>query len=89
MITRFTASATFNFWQNNLGARSSRTLPCVRGCAWVTSSLKILNRRSTRLAVHPDMVRIPGGRARGWAITDMKRDWGVIFPTTFTTSGGR
>ena len=29
------------------------------------------------------------GRARGWTITDMKRDWGVIFPTTFTTSGGR
>jgi phosphoglycolate phosphatase-like HAD superfamily hydrolase len=29
------------------------------------------------------------GRARGWTITDMKRDWGAIFPTTFTTSGGR
>jgi hypothetical protein len=29
------------------------------------------------------------GRKRGWAITDMKRDWGVIFPTTFLSSGGR
>jgi hypothetical protein len=29
------------------------------------------------------------GRARGWTVADMKRDWRVIFPTTFTTSGGR
>ena len=29
------------------------------------------------------------GLNRGWAITDMTRDWGTIFPTTFTTSGGR
>jgi phosphoglycolate phosphatase-like HAD superfamily hydrolase len=29
------------------------------------------------------------GLKRGWAITDMKRDWGAIFPATFTTSGAR
>jgi hypothetical protein len=29
------------------------------------------------------------GRRRGWTIADMKRDWGAIFPTTFTTSGAR
>lgn len=29
------------------------------------------------------------GRKRGWAITDMKRDWRVIFPNEPTTSGSR
>ncbi len=29
------------------------------------------------------------GRARGWAITDMKRDWRVIFPGETNTSGSQ
>jgi phosphoglycolate phosphatase-like HAD superfamily hydrolase len=29
------------------------------------------------------------GRARGWTITDMKRDWRTIFPNESTTSGAR
>ena len=29
------------------------------------------------------------GRRRGWAITDMKRDWRAIFPNGSTTGGSR